>query len=261
MMGDNFEPKIIGYLCNWCCYAGADLAGVSRIQYPTNIRIIRVMCSSRIEPHIILEMFIQGVDGVFVGGCHYGDCHYIEGNFYTFCRMEMTKKLLERVGLDPNRLRLEWVSAAEGMRFAEIMDEMKLQIEDLGPSPVSGKAPNIDMMEQLIIAKNVSNDFRLRLLAAKTYILAEKGNVYNKLIERERLEKLMDEIIDEEMLRHKILNILNKEPRSVKDMAKDIGSSPREILEQVVILKERGLIGLKEISGSSPIYNFIRNNL
>ncbi len=260
-MSENFEPKIIGYLCNWCSYAGADLAGVSRIQYPPNIRIVRVMCSSRIEPQIIMEMFIQGIDGVFVGGCHLGDCHYIEGNYYTFCRMELAKKLLERTGLNPNRLRLEWVSAAEGARFAKIMDEMAKEVKDLGPSPVSGESPNLEILEQLLIARNVASDFRLRLLAGKTYILAEKGNVYKKKIERERLRKLTDDIVNEEMLRHNILRVLMKKPFSVKEMAKKIKISPKEVLEQVVVLKERGLVGLEKIEGSSPIYNYVRNNL
>jgi coenzyme F420-reducing hydrogenase delta subunit len=260
-MNENFEPKILGYLCNWCCYAGADLAGVSRIQYPPNIRIVRVMCSSRIEPHMVLEMFIQGIDGVFIGGCHYGDCHYIEGNYYTFCRIELTKKLLERAGFDPNRLRLEWVSAAEGLRFAEIMDEMKKDLTKIGPNPVSRESPDMEKLENLLVARNVAADFRLRLLAGKTYILAEKGNVYKKKIENQRLEKLMDEIVDEEMLRHKILRQLMKKSQSVKDMAKEIQTSPKDILEQVVVLKERGLIGLETIKGSSPIYNYLRNNL
>jgi hypothetical protein len=210
---------------------------------------------------MILEMFIQGIDGVFIGGCHYGDCHYIEGNYYTFCRAELTKKLLERAGFDPRRLRLEWVSAAEGLRFAEIMEEMQEDIKKIGPNPVSRKSPDMEKLEALLVARNVSADFRLRLLAGKTYILAEKGNVYQKKIERDRLEKLMDEIVDEEMLRHQILRQLMKKSQSVKDMAKEIKSSPKDVLEQVIVLKERGLIGLESIRGSSPVYNYLKNNI
>jgi hypothetical protein len=210
---------------------------------------------------MVLEMFIQGIDGVFIGGCHYGDCHYIEGNYYTFCRIELTKKLLKRSGFNPNRLRLEWVSAAEGLRFAEIMEEMKKKLIRIGPNPVAGKSPDMEKLENLLVARNVAADFRLRLLAGKTYILAEKGNVYRKKIDKERLEKLMDEIVDEELLRHKILRQLMKKSQSVKDMAKEMKSSPKDVLEQVVVLKERGLIGLEKIKGSSPIYNYLRNNL
>jgi DNA-binding transcriptional ArsR family regulator len=210
---------------------------------------------------MILEMFIQGIDGIFIGGCHFGDCHYIEGNYYTFCRIELTKKLLERVGFNPERLRLEWVSAAEGLRFAEIMNEMKSDITEIGPNPVSGESPDMEKLEDLLVAKNVAADFRLRLLAGKTYILAEKGNVYHKKIERRRLEKLMDEIADEEMLRHRILRQLMKKSQSVKDMAKEIKVSPQYVLEQVVVLKDRGLIGIEKIKDSSPIYNYLSNNL
>lgn len=132
-----FEPKIIGFLCNWCAYAGADLAGVSRIQYPPNLRIIRVMCSGRVEPSFVLEAFRQGADGVLVAGCHLpSDCHYLTGNFKAQRRILMLKKLLEQIGIEPERLRLEWVSAAEGDKFAKVVKEMVTEIKKLGPSPL-----------------------------------------------------------------------------------------------------------------------------
>jgi coenzyme F420-reducing hydrogenase delta subunit len=259
-MDEDFDPKIIGYLCNWCCYAGADLAGVSRIQYPPNIRIVRVMCSSRIEPSIILEMFIQGIDGVFIGGCHFGDCHYMEGNYHTVYRIEMTKRLLKKVGLDPNRLRLEWVSASESVRFANIMKEMTQNIKNLGPSPISGTSPDLHILEQLIIARDAANDFRLRLLCAKAYNIIRKGNVYNKNIEDERFDGILDVIIDEEMLRQRILRSLMKKSRSVKDIAQDIKTPSQEVLEHLVVLRDRGLVGLEKIDGSSPIYNYVQSD-
>jgi coenzyme F420-reducing hydrogenase delta subunit len=257
---DEFDPKIIGYLCNWCCYAGADLAGVSRIQYPHNIRIVRVMCSSRIEPSIILEMFIQGIDGVFIGGCHFGDCHYMEGNYHTVYRIEMTKSLLKRVGLNPERLRLEWVSASESVRFAEIMKDMTQKIKNLGPSPISGKSPDLKVLEQLLIARDAANDFRLRLLCGKAYNIIEKGNVYNKNIEDERFEGILNEIIEEEMLRQRILRSLMKKSRSVKDIAQDIKTPSKDVLEHIVVLRDRGLVGLEKIEGSSPIYNYVQSD-
>jgi NADH-quinone oxidoreductase subunit E len=255
-LSDEFDPKIIGYLCNWCCYAGADLAGVSRIQYPHNIRIIRIMCSSRIEPSIIIEMFIQGIDGIFIGGCHPGDCHYIEGNYHTVNRIEMTKKLLERVGLNPERLRLEWVSASESNRFAEVMKEMSQKIKELGPNPVSGNSPNLKILEQLIIARNAADDFRLRLLSGKAYILTEKGNVYHKKIEEEQLKETLEKIMDEELLRQRILSSLMKKAQSVKEIALDIDCPSKSVLEHLVVLRDRGLIGLEKIEGTSPIYNY-----
>lgn len=132
-----FEPKIVGFLCNWCAYAGADLAGVSRIQYPTNIRIVRVMCSGRVHPVFILEAFRSGADGVLVAGCHLpSDCHYISGNFKAHRRVMMLKKLLPQFGIEPERLRIEWVSASEGDRFATVIKDMTEEIKKLGPSPL-----------------------------------------------------------------------------------------------------------------------------
>lgn len=132
-----FEPKIIGFLCNWCSYAGADLAGVSRIQYPPNIRIIRVMCSGRIDPAFILEAFKDGADGVLVAGCHLpSDCHYLTGNFKALRRIALLKNVLKDFGIEPERVRLEWVSASEGDRFATVVRDMVEQIKKLGPSPL-----------------------------------------------------------------------------------------------------------------------------
>jgi F420-non-reducing hydrogenase iron-sulfur subunit len=132
-----YEPKLVGFLCNWCSYAGADLAGVSRFQYPTSLRIIRVMCSGRVHPAYILEAFKDGADGVLVAGCHTpSDCHYISGNFKAQRRVAMVKKLMEQLGIDPERLRLEWISAAEGEKFAKTIREMTEDLKKLGPSPV-----------------------------------------------------------------------------------------------------------------------------
>jgi NADH-quinone oxidoreductase subunit E len=257
---EEFDPKILGYLCNWCCYAGADLAGVSRIQYPPNIRIIRIMCSSRLEPSILLEMFIQGIDGIFIGGCHFGDCHYMEGNYHALHKIELTKKLMERSGLNPERLRLEWVSASEGQRFANIMKEMSQRISGLGPNPVSGKNPDMKIMEELLIAKNAADDFRLRLLVGKTYIVTEKGNAYSDTIEEGKYKEMIDEIVDEEILRQRILTSLARRSQSVKEIAVDIGSPTQSVLEHLVVLKDRGLVGLERIDGQSPIYNYTQRD-
>jgi F420-non-reducing hydrogenase iron-sulfur subunit len=136
MTDPGFKPKIVGFLCNWCSYAGADLAGVSRIQYPPTLRIIRVMCSGRIHPIFILEAFKNGADGVLVAGCHDGDCHYLSGNYKAQNRVTLLKEVLEQFGLEPERLRLEWVSASEGDRFATVIRNMTEEIKKLGPSPL-----------------------------------------------------------------------------------------------------------------------------
>jgi F420-non-reducing hydrogenase iron-sulfur subunit len=134
-MSDEFEPLIIGFCCNWCSYAGADLAGTSRLQYPSNVRIIRVMCSGMVHPNLVIEALTKGADGVIMCGCHPGDCHYLEGNYKAEKRAEAIDLMLEDFGLEPERFRLEWVSASEGAKFAEVMTEMANTIKTLGPSP------------------------------------------------------------------------------------------------------------------------------
>lgn len=131
-----FEPKIIGFCCNWCAYAGADLAGINRNQYPPNIRMIRVMCSGTIDPLYVVKAFKEGADGVFIGGCHPGDCHYQSGNYKTQRRVILLKRAISEIGLDPRRIRLEWISAAEGQRFAKVITEFTEEIKKLGPNPL-----------------------------------------------------------------------------------------------------------------------------
>lgn len=128
-----FEPKIMCFLCKWCTYAGADLAGTSRMEYAPNGVNMRVMCSSRVDPQHILYAFKQGADGVLIGGCHPGDCHYVEGNYKTLRRITLLKIMIKDLGIDPDRLRLEWISAAEGQKFVKVMNEFTQQIRDLGP--------------------------------------------------------------------------------------------------------------------------------
>ncbi len=135
MAEEAFQPLIVGLCCNWCSYAGADLAGVSRIQYPPNIRVIRVMCSGMVHPNIVIDALTKGADGVLMCGCHPGDCHYLEGNLKAEKRAEAIELMLQDFGIEEERFRLEWVSASEGSRFAQVVTEMVEKIKELGPSP------------------------------------------------------------------------------------------------------------------------------
>ena len=132
-MKEKFEPRILGILCNWCSYAGADLAGTSRVKYPANIRIVRVMCSGRVDPTLVLKAFQEGADGVLVSGCHPGDCHYVDGNIKTLRRTPLVEKLITQLGIEPERFRQVWVSASEGDRFARIVREMVEDLKRIGP--------------------------------------------------------------------------------------------------------------------------------
>jgi len=131
-----FEPKIVGFLCNWCSYTGADLAGTSRIHYAPNVRVIRVMCSARIDPTFVLKALTHGADGVLICGCHPGDCHYSEGNYKMMRRYPLLKRLLADYGIEEERVRLDWVSASEGQRFADIVNDMTERVRALGPCKV-----------------------------------------------------------------------------------------------------------------------------
>ena len=133
---DKFEPKIVAFFCNWCSYAAADLAGTSRIQYPPNIRTIRVMCSGRVSDFLILKAFALGADGVLVGGCHPGDCHYMKGNLSARRRVTGLKPFLKAIGISSDRLRLQWIGASEGRKMAETMSSFTQTIRNLGPSPL-----------------------------------------------------------------------------------------------------------------------------
>jgi F420-non-reducing hydrogenase iron-sulfur subunit len=131
-----FEPSIVGFLCNWCSYAGADLAGTSRMKYPTNVKSIRVMCSGRVDPVFILEALTKGADGVLVAGCHPGDCHYQSGNYKTNRRIKLLKKLLIDMGIEQERVRFEYISASEGQKFASVVTDFVSELKKLGPSPL-----------------------------------------------------------------------------------------------------------------------------
>ena len=134
-----FEPRLIGFLCNWCTYTGADLAGVSRLQYPPNLIPIRVMCTGGVDPVYVVKSLVEGADAVLVSGCHPGDCHYLTGNYKARRRMVVLKTILERMGFEPERMRLEWISASEGGKFQEVVTEMIKKAKDMGPNPLKGE--------------------------------------------------------------------------------------------------------------------------
>jgi len=128
-----FEPRIVAFFCNWCTYLAADLAGTSRMKYPPNTRVVRVMCSGRVDPQFVLDAFAHGADGVLIGGCHPGDCHYQEGNYKALRRFELLKRLLADLGIEEERVRLEWISAAEGDKVRAVVDDMVQELRALGP--------------------------------------------------------------------------------------------------------------------------------
>ena len=138
-MAEEFTPRIVGFLCNWCSYAGADLAGAAKLEVPSSLSVIRVMCSGRVDPVLVATALLRGADGILVAGCHPGDCHYRKGNYFARRRFALLKRTLETLGLEPERLMLAWVSASEGPRFSEVANEFAGKIAKLGPSPLRKK--------------------------------------------------------------------------------------------------------------------------
>lgn len=139
-MSENFEPKIVGFFCNWCTAAAADLAGTSRIQYPANVRPIRVMCSGSVDTSYVIKALLEGADGVLIGGCHPGDCHYVNGNYKARRRVALLNSIMSTLKLDPERVWLRWISASEGVRFAKVIRQMTEELSQKGPNPM-GKSP------------------------------------------------------------------------------------------------------------------------
>ena len=149
---NEWEPRIVAFFCNWCTYTAADLAGVSRIKYAPNARIIRVMCSGRIDPQFVLDAFTKGADGVLIGGCHPGDCHYIEGNYKALRRFSLLKRMLRDMGIEENRFRLEWISASEGEKVKRVINDMVDKLKKQGPLGIPGQIQNwekeLDIMQE-----------------------------------------------------------------------------------------------------------------
>src|SRR5512136_3100293 len=249
-----WEPKIVGFLCNWCSYAGADLCGVSRYQYPTNIRAVRVMCSTRISPHLVLDLFRAGADGVLVGGCHLNDCHYITGNFHTEKRVRLMKKLLEDAGFDPMRLRLEWVSASEGEKFSKVVTEFTEQVKKLGPS----KVKNDEVLKSKVAAADgASETFRLRALVGKELGLEKQGNVYGMKLDQAELERLIDQATKDEFERYLILELSKQKPMSVKELGHIMDVPTDRVLRHIVALRQKNMISMDHPESFTPTYRTI----
>jgi F420-non-reducing hydrogenase iron-sulfur subunit len=146
---NGFEPKIVAFFCNWCTYLAADLAGTSRLKYPPNVRVIRLMCSGRVDPQFVLEAFAHGADGVLIGGCHPGDCHYQEGNYKALRRFHLLKRILQDMGIEDNRFRLEWISASEGERLRSVITDMVEKVRALGPLQLS--VPDEELVKEVTV--------------------------------------------------------------------------------------------------------------
>ena len=249
MAEEGFEPRIVAFLCNWCSYAGADLAGISRRQYPTNIRIIRVMCSGRLDPRLMFKAFLAGVDGVLVTGCHPGDCHYISGNYQTQVRVDAINMVLSRAGLEPERLRLEWVSASEGERFAQVVKEFTDGIKRVGP--LSGSPATRDTIRAAELAFTSS---RLRVLLGRELPLTEEENAYGERVDRAAYDEIIEGAVGSEFERGWIMRLLESEPSSVLQLSSSTGIPSQTVLRHITQLRRKGFVALDRVDDRTPYY-------
>ncbi|BBO92981.1 hypothetical protein DSCOOX_61610 [Desulfosarcina ovata subsp. ovata] len=241
-----FKPRVVGFLCNWCCYGGADLCGVSRFQYPPYIRVIRVMCSGRVDPAFVLRAFANGVDGVFVGGCHINDCHYnTEGNYDAFGMVGIVKKLLEQIGLDPERLRLEWVSAGEGIRFAEVMNDFSAKLKKMGPM---GKSEGVaeDVLKRRLDAAMKMIPYIKLAERERLHSNQRTEEAYAKFYASEEFDTLFKKLITDKLEISQMIALLREKPRTTGELAELLGLTPSEIARHANISARQGLCRFDE---------------
>ena len=224
-----FKPRILGFLCNWCSYAGADLCGVSRYQYPPSLRIIRVMCSGSIDLEFVLRAFANGNDGVFMGGCWLGECHYItEGNYDALSMMHLGKKLLEQSGLNPDRLRLEWISASEGNRFAEVVTDFTGRLKELGPLGTGEGMDQNTVRLKLEAIRKILPYIKL-VEREKLRVRFENKKEYEEFFASEGLKSLFIDLIADKLAISQIMVLLQEQALSTGAIADSLGMSPSEV--------------------------------
>ncbi len=239
-----FKPVIVGFLCNWCCYGGADLAGVSRFQYPPHLRVIRLMCSGRVDLEFIFRAFAKKADGVFIGGCHLNDCHYNpEGNYDALGNSLIGKRILASVGVNPERLRLEWVSAGEGTRFAEVMHDLSAKIKSLGPLGSSEGKSIAELQAGLQAATDLVP--YIKLVERERFRVQERTeDGYHKLFDSAEFDRLFQELILDKLAMGRIMGCVRSQPVAAGEIAAGLRLPDSDILRHLNVLARRGLVKL-----------------
>jgi len=244
--GQDFKPRIIGFLCNWCSYAGADLSGVSRHQFPPSMRIIRLMCSGRVDLEFVIRAFANGVDGVFIGGCWLGECHYVtEGNYDALSTMHLGKKLLEAAGINPDRLRLEWVSASQGLRYAEIVTDFTNQLKELGPLGI-GEGLDRNALKLKLEAIRKLLPYVKLVEREKLRVRFENKAEYEKFFASAEMKSLFDELIADKLAISQIVVLLKEQALSTGEIADSLGMSRSEVSKHLNSSARQNLVRFDE---------------
>jgi F420-non-reducing hydrogenase iron-sulfur subunit len=228
------------------------------MQYPPDIRVIRVMCTGRVDPALVADAFVNGADGVLVIGCYFGDCHYITGNFMAKHKLDMAREMLAYAGLNPTRLQFRNLSSAEGARFAQHNTEFVEQIKEIGPLGTGDKVGMPTLKEKLEIAYKALAGPKLRWVVGKkpVFIDAARGNKYEEVFTEHEINRTLSGMVIDEMATHSILTALEKKPAAVKDLAKELELPAPDTLKYVLALKRRGFVEMDGVEGTSPIYKF-----
>jgi coenzyme F420-reducing hydrogenase delta subunit/Pyruvate/2-oxoacid:ferredoxin oxidoreductase delta subunit len=237
------RPRLLAFSCNWCSYAGADMAGVSRFQYPPNAKLVRVMCSGRIDPWMMIEPFFHNADGVLVTGCHIGDCHYVIGNYHAEMRVKFVKKLLAYAGIDPRRLKLGWISAAEGQKFKELIESSVKEVHELGPFELEKH------YDALLMVKEVVHNPRLRWIIGKVAELSRSV----KLDEKE-LDAFFEELITNEITAKKVTALLESGEQTIEGIAERLSLPVQDVLMYLAPLMDRGTVQMSKMEGKKPFF-------
>jgi F420-non-reducing hydrogenase iron-sulfur subunit len=241
-MATEHKPKMIGIICNWCCYGGADLCGVSRFQYPPHIRLVRVMCSARVDLLHILRAFANGQDGVFIGGCHLCDCHYVtNGNFNAFSMVQVCRRLLAHIGIRPERLRLEWVSAGEGIRFANFMNEFSAELEQMGPLGQAEGIGEEELALKLEAVKRLIPYIKL-VLTQKMHVPVRTEEAYQAFFTSKEFDRLFDDAIVGKLATSQIMLLLREQPLSTGQISERLSLNPSDVSGHMVNASRQGLV-------------------
>ncbi len=248
-----FEPKILSFLCNWCAYAGADLAGISRFQYPPNTRVIRVMCSGRVDPAFIPRTFLAGYDGTMILGCHPGDCHYLTGNVQAEKKVHLTRKLFDMAGIGSDRILLDWVSAGEGERFAQVVRQFVEKIRQIGPLVLDPETK-----ERLSAIGTSLEGEKIRWMMGKGPELIDKENVYGERSPREKIEEVVEGTIRDELIKNRILLLVASRPLEAMEISTTLQLKLKDTLPYLVSLVGEGRIGF-DPSAEGKVPRYVRN--
>lgn len=243
---ENYTPKMLGFLCNWCCYAGADLSGVSRHQYPANMKIIRVMCSGRVDSEHVLRAFEDGIDGVFIGGCWLGECHYVtEGNYDALSMMHLTRKVLEQIGVNPERLQLKWVSASEGIRYAEVVTEFTHKLTKLGPLG-KGEGRDAEALQLKLGAARKLLPYLKLVEREKLRVRFGTEEEYDTFFNSDEVNGLLRELIADKLAISQITTLLENNPLSTREISEILRLDPAETARHLNSSSRQGLVGYNE---------------